>query len=57
MEREAMEKYICTNCGYVYDPVEGDPERGIPPGTPFEELPEDWICPVCYVTQDRFDPL
>jgi rubredoxin len=52
-----MERYICTNCGYVYDPLEGDPERGIAPGTPFDELPEEWVCPVCYVTQDRFDPL
>ncbi len=52
-----MEKFICTNCGYVYDPVQGDPENGIPPGTPFEDLPEDWICPVCYVGKDQFDPL
>jgi len=52
-----MEKYICVNCGYVYDPAVGDPAAGIPPGTPFEELPEDWVCPVCYVGKDQFDEL
>ncbi|MBN2355375.1 rubredoxin [candidate division KSB1 bacterium] len=52
-----MEKYICTNCGYVYDPELGDPEHGIPAGTPFEELPQDWRCPICYVSKDRFDRL
>ncbi|MDZ7314646.1 MAG: rubredoxin [candidate division KSB1 bacterium] len=52
-----MEKFICTNCGYVYDPAQGDPENGVPPGTAFEDLPEDWICPVCYVGKDQFDPL
>ncbi len=52
-----MDKTICTNCGYVYDPMIGDPENGVPPGTPFDELPEDWLCPVCYVAKDRFDLL
>ena len=52
-----MEKYICVNCGYVYDPEAGDPAAGIAPGTPFEELPEDWVCPVCYVGKDQFDEL
>jgi flavin reductase (DIM6/NTAB) family NADH-FMN oxidoreductase RutF len=42
-----LQKYYCTACGYVYDPVTGDPEHGIPPGTPFEDLPSDWVCPVC----------
>lgn len=40
-----MEKYICTVCDYVYDPELGDPENGIEPGTSFEDLPEDWVCP------------
>ena len=40
-------KYICPNCGYIYDPAKGDPESGIGPGTAFEDLPDDWICPVC----------
>jgi len=41
-----MDKYVCTPCGYVYDPEKGDPENNIPPGTPFKELPEEWIRPV-----------
>ena len=52
-----MEKHICANCGYVYDPEVGDPENGIPPGTKFEDLPDDWVCPVCYVGKDQFDEL
>jgi len=51
-----MEKYVCTNCGFVYDPKEGDPDRGIAPGTAFEDLPEDWTCPICYVDKSQFDP-
>ena len=50
-------KYICINCGYVYDPAVGDPENGIAPGTAFEDLPEDWVCPLCYVSVDQFDPM
>ena len=50
-------KYICTNCGYVYDPATGDPAHGIAPGTPFAELPGEWTCPICYVAKDGFDPL
>jgi len=50
-----MIKYRCTVCGYIYDPEKGDPDSGIPPGTPFEELPDDWICPVCGVTKDQFE--
>ena len=57
MRTEFMEKYICTNCGYIYDPAQGDEESGIPPGTVFNDLPDDWICPVCYVNKDQFDPL
>ena len=44
-----MEKYECTACGYIYDPAAGDPDNGINPGTPFSELPEDWVCPRCGV--------
>jgi len=50
-------KYICTCCGYIYDPEAGDPANGIPPDTPFEELPDTWVCPVCYVGIDQFDEL
>lgn len=52
-----MEKYICANCGYVYDPAVGDPEAGVAPGTPFAELPDDWVCPLCYVGKREFDAL
>jgi len=48
-------KYTCTVCGYVYDPEKGDPESGIAPGTPFEQLPEDWVCPVCGAAKDEFE--
>ena len=47
-------KYICSICGEIYDPAIGDPEAGIPPGTPFEYLPDDWSCPVCGVSKDKF---
>ena len=42
-----MDKYFCNPCGYVYDPEKGDPENGIAPGTAFEDLPDDWTCPLC----------
>lgn len=50
------QRYICINCGYIYDPVRGDPDHGVPPGTPFDKLPEGWVCPICYVSPDQFDP-
>jgi rubredoxin len=52
-----MEKWECTVCSYVYDPVLGDPDNGIKPGTPFEDLPEDWVCPDCGVGKDLFEKL
>lgn len=51
-----MERYICTVCQYVYDPYVGDPDNGIPAGTPFADLPDDWVCPVCGVGKDQFEP-
>ena len=48
-------KYVCTICGYVYDPEAGDPANGIPAGTPFEELPDDWHCPRCRQGKDKFN--
>ena len=51
------EKWVCTSCGYVYDPATGDPDRGIPAGTPFDKLPEGWRCPICYSPKEAFDPL
>jgi rubredoxin len=52
-----MQKWQCTSCGYIYDPGVGDPDGGIPPGTAFEDLPSDWVCPVCGVPKDMFEPL
>lgn len=52
-----MKQYICDVCGYVYDPEEGDPGADVPPGTSFEDLPEDWLCPICGVGKDEFSPL
>lgn len=49
-------KYECTVCGYIYDPELGDPDAGIAPGTPFDELPEDWECPDCGAGTDMFEP-
>ena len=50
-----MKKYRCTVCGYIYDPEKGDPDNGITPGTSFEELPDDWTCPVCGVSKEDFE--
>lgn len=47
-------KYQCSICGYIYDPSVGDPDSGIPAGTLFENIPDDWICPICGVTKDKF---
>ncbi len=55
-EGAGSEKYVCTVCGYIYDPDEGDPDASVPPGTSFEDLPDDWVCPVCGVTKDKFEP-
>ena len=50
-----MQKYVCSVCGYVYDPQAGDPDNGIEPGTAFEALPEDWSCPLCSVGKEMFN--
>ncbi len=49
-----MKKYICTICGYVYDEAAGDPDNGVAPGTPWENVPEDWTCPDCGVGKEDF---
>ena len=49
-------KYVCDICGYVYDPAAGDPDNGVAPGTPWEAVPEDWVCPLCGVGKDQFSP-
>jgi len=50
-----MNRWICSICQYVYDPAIGDPDHGIPAGTAFESLPEDWCCPLCGVGKDVFE--
>jgi rubredoxin len=56
MEGEtAMKQYVCTVCGYTYDPAEGDADHGVAPGTAFEDLPADWACPLCGVSKDLFE--
>jgi rubredoxin len=51
-----MKKYVCGVCGYVYDPSVGDPDGGISPGTAFEDLPDDWVCPECGADKDECSP-
>lgn len=50
-----MDKYRCTVCDYVFDPAEGDPDHGVEPGVSFDQLPEDWTCPLCGVGKDQFE--
>ena len=50
-----MDKYVCIVCDWVYDPEIGDLEHGIAPGTAFEDIPDDWVCPVCGVGKDQFE--
>ena len=52
-----MKKYECEDCGYIYDPSVGDEENGIAPGTPFEDLPDDWVCPDCGSGKEAFNPI
>ena len=52
-----MKKYVCAVCGWVYDPEKGDPENDVPPGTPFEDIPEDWVCPECGAEKSEFEPV
>jgi len=48
-------RYVCKVCGYVYDPAAGDPDNDITPGTPFEAIPDDWVCPLCAVSKEMFE--
>ena len=50
-----MDKYVCVVCGYVYDPEDGDPDNDIKPGTSFDDLPDDWTCPVCGAGKEEFE--
>jgi flavin reductase (DIM6/NTAB) family NADH-FMN oxidoreductase RutF/rubredoxin len=55
--KSSEKKYVCKVCGFIYDPAVGDPDGGIPPGTPFEAIPDDWVCPVCGASKEDFEPL
>lgn len=50
-----MKKYRCTVCGYIYDPEVGDLDSGVQPGTAFEDIPEDWVCPLCGAEKSMFE--
>ena len=52
-----MDKYVCNPCGWIYDPAIGDPENGIAAGTAFENLPEDWVCPLCGAGKEDFEAI
>jgi rubredoxin len=52
-----MKKYQCLACGQIYDPKEGDPDGGIPPGTAFEDIPDTWVCPTCGASKADFEPI
>ncbi len=52
-----MKKYLCKPCGWIYDPALGDPDGGIPPGTPFENLEDNWICPACGAGKEDFEEI
>ena len=52
-----MKKYVCDVCGWIYDPAIGDPDNGVEPGTPFEKLPDGWVCPECGADKDQFSPV
>ena len=55
-EREKiMDSWVCTICGYVYDPVAGDPDNGVAAGTAWEDVPEDWLCPICDAPKEEFE--
>ena len=55
-ETDVKQLYICTSCGFIYDPDEGDPDGGIPAGTAFNEIPDTWFCPVCGARKTDFEP-
>jgi len=57
IEEINMKKHVCDLCGYVYDPAEGDSAGGAKPGTAFENLPSDWVCPMCGASKDKFYPV
>ncbi|MFZ1864381.1 MAG: rubredoxin [Polyangiales bacterium] len=57
VEPRPYRKYECVICGHIYDEAEGDPDSGLPPGTRFEDIPDDWECPVCGVSKKDYEEL
>jgi rubredoxin len=57
MKGTQVMKYQCLACEYIYDPAIGDPDSGVAPGTTFEDIPDDWMCPLCGVSKDMFEPI
>jgi rubredoxin len=57
MSTQTVQQWICESCGFIYDPAEGDPDGGIPPGTAFDDIPSDWYCPVCGARKVDFELL
>jgi flavin reductase (DIM6/NTAB) family NADH-FMN oxidoreductase RutF/rubredoxin len=57
VQEKKVQRYRCKVCGYIYDPDKGDPEAGVKAGTPFSELPNNWICPICGASKDQFEPI
>ena len=55
LRSELMDKWVCVICGYVYDPAEGDPDNCVDPGTVWEDVPNDWLCPICGASKDDFE--
>jgi rubredoxin len=55
LKEERMDKYRCVVCNYIYDPAEGDPDAGVAPGTAFEDIPDDWVCPLCGADKSNFE--
>jgi rubredoxin len=53
--KRSMGKWVCTICGYVYDPALGDPDNGVDPGTAWEDVADDWLCPICGASKDDFE--
>jgi rubredoxin len=53
--KRSMDKWVCTICGYIYDPAQGDPDNGIDPGTAWEDVADDWMCPICGASKDDFE--
>ncbi len=54
VKEKIMSSYVCNVCGYIYNPEDGDPDSGVAPGTAFEDIPDDWVCPVCGVGKSDF---